>query len=54
MPDSHVKTLRYRSSDPGVASVGASGKITAKKPGKCKIYVYAHNGVNKTINLTVK
>ncbi|MCR5406137.1 MAG: InlB B-repeat-containing protein [Lachnospiraceae bacterium] len=54
MPDSHVKTLRYRSSDPGVASVSGKGKITARKPGKCKIYVYAHNGVNKTINLTVK
>ncbi len=54
MPDKHVKTLRYRSSDPGVASVGASGKITAKKPGKCVVYVYAHNGVNKKINVIVK
>lgn len=34
--------------------VSTSGNITAKKPGKCSIYVYAHNGVNKTINLTVK
>ena len=54
MPASHVKTLRYRSSDPGVASVASSGKITAKKKGKCNIYVYAHNGVNKTIKVTVK
>ncbi|MCR5473757.1 MAG: InlB B-repeat-containing protein, partial [Lachnospiraceae bacterium] len=54
LPDSHVKTLRYRSSDPGVATVSSKGKITAKKKGKCNIYVYAHNGVNKTIKLTVK
>ena len=54
MPASHVKTLRYRSSDPGVATIGSSGKITAKKKGKCNIYVYAHNGVSKTIKLTVK
>ncbi len=54
MPDSHVKTIRYRSSDPGVATVSSKGKITAKKKGKCNIYVYAHNGVNKTIKVTVK
>ncbi len=54
MPASHVKTLRYRSSDPGVASVSGKGKITARKKGKCNIYVYAHNGVNKTIKVTVE
>ncbi len=54
MPASHVKTLRYRSSDPGVATVSGKGKITAKKKGKCNIYVYAHNGVSRTIKLTVK
>ena len=54
MPATHVRTLRYSSSDPGIATVSKSGKITAKRAGKCKIYVYAHNGVNKTITVTVK
>lgn len=54
LPNSHVRTLRYRSSDPKVASVGSSGKITARMTGKCKIYVYAHNGVSKTISVTVR
>ncbi|MCR5104125.1 MAG: Ig-like domain-containing protein [Eubacterium sp.] len=54
MPASHVKAIRYCSSDPSVATVSTSGKITAKKKVKCNIYVYAHNGVGKTITLTVK
>ncbi|MBQ6440673.1 MAG: CAP domain-containing protein [Mogibacterium sp.] len=46
--------LRYESSDAKVAKVNKSGKITAKKKGTCKIYVYAQNGVCKVINVTVK
>ena len=52
--DKHVKTLRYYSSDPGIARVGATGKITAIRKGTCRITVYAHNGVNKVIKVTVK
>jgi len=54
MPKSHVSTLRYMTSNSKVATVTKSGKITAKGKGTCYIYVYAHNGVSKTVKLTVK
>ncbi|MBQ6440660.1 MAG: transglutaminase domain-containing protein [Mogibacterium sp.] len=46
--------LRYESSNPKVTKVSKSGKITAKKKGTCKIYVYAQNGVSKIIKVTVR
>lgn len=46
--------LAYESSKPKVASVSKKGIITAKAKGTCKIYVYAQNGVSKTIRVTVK
>jgi uncharacterized protein YjdB len=49
-----VAKLRYLSSNPGVAKVSKSGKITAVKKGKCKVYAYAHNGVYKTVTVTVR
>ncbi|MBQ6439554.1 MAG: Ig-like domain-containing protein [Mogibacterium sp.] len=49
----HV-SLRYESSNPKVAKVSKNGKITAKKKGTCKIYVFAQNGLCKTIKVTVK
>ena len=53
MPKSHVATLRYLSSDKKVATVSKSGKITAKAKGSCVVYVFAHNGVSKSIKVTV-
>ena len=53
MPKSHVATLRYMTSNKKVATVSKSGKITAKGKGTCVIYVYAHNGVSKSIKVTV-
>jgi uncharacterized protein YjdB len=53
MPKSHVATLRYTTSNSKVATVNSSGKITAKGPGTCYIYAYAHNGVSKSIKVTV-
>ncbi|MCR5475546.1 MAG: InlB B-repeat-containing protein [Lachnospiraceae bacterium] len=61
-PDSHVTTLRYLSTNKNIATVSTTGKnkakntvkITAKKKGNCTIYVYAHNGVNKAIKVTVR
>ena len=44
---------RYLSSDPTVATVSKSGKITAKAAGTCKIYAYATNGVMETITVKV-
>jgi uncharacterized protein YjdB len=49
-----VAKLRYLTSNPGVAKVSKSGKITAVKKGKCEVYVYAHNGVYKTVTVTVR
>ncbi|MDR2486944.1 MAG: lectin like domain-containing protein [Clostridiales Family XIII bacterium] len=49
--------LEYRSSDTGVATVSAAGKITAKKVGKtksCTITIKAKNGAVKTLKVTVK
>ena len=54
MPATHVPTLRYISDNKKVATVSKAGKITAKAKGTCKIYVFAHNGVRKTIEVTVK
>ena len=53
MPKSHAPTLRYMTSNKKVATVNSSGKITAKGKGTCVIYVYAHNGVSKSIKVTV-
>ena len=46
--------VRYESSNKKVATVTKSGKIKAKKKGTCKIYVFAQNGLYKTIKVTVK
>ncbi len=50
----HVAPLRYMTSDPKVATVNSAGKIFARGKGDCEIYVFAHNGVFKAINVTVK
>ncbi len=48
------RAISYEVSNSKVAKVTKSGKIKAKKKGTCKIWVYAQNGVYKTITLTVK
>ena len=48
------RAVCFESSNPAVAEVTKKGKITAKKAGKCSIFVYAQNGIYKTIKLTVK
>ena len=50
----HAATVRYKSSDSHIAKVDKSGKITGKKKGECKIYVYTQNGIWKAVNVTVK
>ena len=54
MANTHTPTLRYLTTNKNVATVSGSGKITAKGKGTCSIYVYAHNGVSKTVKVTVK
>ena len=46
--------MKYESSNPKIASVNSSGKITAKKKGKCIVYAYAQSGAYKKIKVTVK
>ncbi|MBO5302999.1 MAG: family 43 glycosylhydrolase [Lachnospiraceae bacterium] len=48
------RDLSFESSNTKVATVSSKGIITAKKKGKCTIYVYAQNGIYKTISVTVK
>ena len=54
MPKSHVAKLRYMTSNAKVATVSKSGKITAKGKGKCTVIAFAHNGVSRSIKVTVK
>ena len=46
--------IAYESSNTKIVTVSTKGKITAKKKGKATIYVYAQNGVSKSIKVTVK
>ena len=48
------RAVCYESSNTAVATVDAKGKVKGVKKGKCTIYVYAQNGVYKTVNITVK
>lgn len=48
------RAICYESSNTKIATVNSKGNIKAKKKGKCTIYVYAQNGVYKTVKVTVK
>ena len=54
MPKGHAAKLRYLSSNTKIATVSKAGKIKAKAKGSCKIYVYAVNGISKTVTVRVK
>ena len=45
---------RYESANTKIATVNAKGVIKAKKKGKCKIYVYAQNGLTRQVTIIVK
>ena len=49
----HDAIAGYMSSNKKVATVTKSGKITAKGKGTCNIIAYAHNGIAKSIKVTV-
>ena len=51
---SHEAKFRYATSDKAVAKVSKSGRITGVAKGKCKIYVFATNGVRAAVTVTVK
>ncbi len=48
------RKIKFESSDTKIAKVNSKGKITARKKGKATIYVYAQNGLYKTVKVTVK
>ena len=48
------RSLSYESSNTKIATVSKKGVIKAKAKGSCTIYVYAQNGMYKTVKVTVK
>jgi uncharacterized protein YjdB len=48
------RVVKYESQNTAIATVDKKGKIKGKKKGKTTIYVYAQNGVFKTVKVTVK
>ena len=46
--------FRYVSSNEKILTIGPNGKVTGKKKGKCRICVYAQNGLCRTITVKVK
>jgi hypothetical protein len=49
-----MNDLRYFSSDTRVATVSETGKIKARGPGSCKVYVMANNSVRASLEVRVK
>lgn len=50
LPD---KTVTYLSSNPNIAAVDTTGKVTGKNVGNCTITVTSAYGTTKTVNVTV-
>lgn len=50
----HAPEFRYISSNNNIAAVSSTGKITATGKGTCYVYVYAINGIARTVKVTVK
>ena len=48
------KKITYKTSSKKIATVSKTGKITAKKVGKCKITISTSNGIKKTVLVIVK
>ena len=48
------RKIAFESSNPKVATVTKAGKIKGLRKGSCKIYVYAQNGIYKTVTVRVK
>ena len=54
LSDEHAAQFRFSSSNKKVATVDASGKITAKAKGTCTVFVYARNGYAKEVKVQVQ
>lgn len=53
-PITNHRKICYESSNVKIATVTKNGIVKAKTKGKCRIYVYAQNGVCKKVTITVK
>lgn len=49
----HIAKFRFYSDNEKIASVTGKGKVKAKSPGSCYIYVYAQNGCYKKVKVNV-
>ena len=49
-----ILKFRYVSSNENILTIDAKGSIKGQKKGKCKIYVYAQNGLCRIIKVRVK
>ena len=54
LPMGTAAGFTYSSSKTSIATVDAAGIVTAKKNGSCVITVKSHNGLKKTVSITVK
>ena len=54
LPSYHAAKFRYASSDKEIATVDKKGRIKGVKAGKCDIYVYALNGFQQKVSVTVQ
>ncbi len=54
MTKGHVPTLRFMSLNNKIATVSKSGKVIARSKGKCAIWIYAHNGIYKKLEVTTQ
>ena len=50
----HIAKARFESSNTSTATVDKNGKVKGKKKGTATIYVYAQNGLCKTVKVKVK
>ena len=48
------RKIKYESDNKKVVTVEPNGKLKGVKKGKATVYVYAQNGIFKTIKVTVK
>ena len=48
------RSICYESTNKNVVTVSNTGVIQAKGKGSCKIFVYAQNGIYRSITVTVK
>ena len=49
-----VREFRYVSGDETVATVDEKGRVTGVAPGRCRVYVYARNGLARWVSVQVK